>query len=492
LNKTGRTEMSQTFRSAGSEAGARFERPVGGGAAATSQKVPTIAVRPGKRVVAEPASPEAWQAKVRTKVRGIYQRYAPKEMAERYPVAEQAALVEKTVLELIFEPARFARMYKAFVHASADAEENYELLEAQGDKWWTAAMTDHFSRRFQDAGLTEAKLSNFISTFGAGANQTLISRNRLGFDEPGLIRVGTMINYRNVEVMAPIYEDVMEAWIGATYWIGEGIEVGLGHRIVLEIANSILGSFKVSITDDYRPYKNRLSDRFAQVKWNFIKPTFEVSLEAGYTRLYLPQEARDFLRREGLWNDLAARFPKLGSNLLVSVAGHVVGRHELEERIYREALAELDKMGLTEEWFERMNMRYFGFKKHAWFNPISIDYERALRTGGSYEGDWLFTFFRKAEVVPPPGRVVLEHVARSRSQGDVVIRTFEVTPKELEDASFQEGAIMAFLGHRSAAPAPPAQRPASPARAAPAQAPGAAGGARGIRVVRSYRGPGQP
>lgn len=149
---------------------------------------------------------------------------------------------------------------RAFTHSSADPDNNYELLEAYGDKTMDYCLTLYFRRAFGDENLDAQKLNYIKREYISGPFQAALTRN-LGLD--------AYIYYNpKIDLKRNIEEDVLEAFFGALNCLADDtLGPGMGFLYCNNLFTKIYNSANIDLTKIKKDDKTVLKELF-EAKYN--------------------------------------------------------------------------------------------------------------------------------------------------------------------------------------------------------------------------------
>ncbi len=178
--------------------------------------------------------------------------------------------VYSVLADIIKDPAHVAKMFDqnalinywepAFTHSSVSEDNNYELLEAYGDKTMDYCLTLYFRKAFGDEKLDPETLSFIKREFVSGPFQAALARD-LGLDQ--------YIYYNHeIELTKAIEEDVLEAFFGALNSLADDvIGFGTGFIYSFNLFTKLYNNANIDLTKVKKDNKTLLKELF-EAKYN--------------------------------------------------------------------------------------------------------------------------------------------------------------------------------------------------------------------------------
>jgi len=199
------------------------------------------------------------------------------------------ARLQDVYIQTLTNPENLKHYITAFTHSSIDRENNYEWYEMMGDAILNKCMVSYINHRFpflhnQDGVKVIARLKiNLVS-------KKMFSDISTKLQFPKFIRfVGYQVLMSRYNASSStgshdipkintrsLYEDVLEAFFGATEWLMDRhFEFGTGHVVCYRILQSIMDTIPISLCyEDLYDNITRLKETFDLLKpqlWGQIK-----------------------------------------------------------------------------------------------------------------------------------------------------------------------------------------------------------------------------
>lgn len=227
----------------------------------------------------------------------------------------------------------------AFTHITYDRnpQNNYEVIEHFGDAVMDLSFADYLSKKFP--GITVAQVNNLKVIYLSKKEQSRISF------QYGL----TKWVRSKVDVSIHVAEDILEAFFGALFLIGDKkLGPGSGFVISFNLLVNILKPINIQLTWAKIHPKTKLSEIYAKLQWGPLKdymtqykPDISSDSQTGYTiTIRLSEKAFHDLRELGL------SLPRSG--IIARGEGKFLDVLEFETVI--SALQLLESYGITWEW----------------------------------------------------------------------------------------------------------------------------------------------
>lgn len=125
----------------------------------------------------------------------------------------------------------------AVVHESCNAENNYEVLEAIGDRYAEASFINYIFENYPKA--TPSVINGFVNEYLATGYFSLFAKQ---LELPKWVMSSFTVDDN-------ISEDVLEAWFGAIYLTSESYRAGMGMRVINLFINAIYSSLNLMDND---------------------------------------------------------------------------------------------------------------------------------------------------------------------------------------------------------------------------------------------------
>lgn len=225
----------------------------------------------------------------------------------------------------------------SFTHISYDRNptNNYEVLERFGDRAMGLAFTDYITKKFP--GVNVAQVNNLDVIYMSKPTQGMLAR-QYGLTE--WVRT-------NVDVNIGVAEDLLEAFFGALFVIGDKkLGPGTGYVLCFNLLANILKPINIQLSEATIHPKTKLIEIFNKMKWGTLADVtqeIKANYEHGYRIIIrLPETAK---------KELLQFLPDM-PNILASVEGPLL--KPLRDVAYQKAIDTLSGKGITWEWADRI------------------------------------------------------------------------------------------------------------------------------------------
>lgn len=243
---------------------------------------------------------------------------------------------------------------KAFTHSTYNPVENYESLETLGDSILKAAFVDWLVENFPK--YSPKDISNMNSYYMSKPFQHKLARKE-GFEQYILI-IGINPSIHDLE-------DVFESFVGALYKVGnQFVGKGMGFIFATRYIGSIFDEIRKDGNLDERVLKGPPK---TQIK-EFIKDKLALKDENNPDNIAQPKEI-DYPNPNNTGRIVEIRFP---DNVIHEINKRAFGNRSVHKlhigkpigigygsskkvasfEAYRDALNNLDKLGLNSDWFQ--------------------------------------------------------------------------------------------------------------------------------------------
>lgn len=228
----------------------------------------------------------------------------------------------------------------AFTHSSWDAnlENNYEVLELEGDRVLGLLFISYLKKRFK--GINHGQMSFLSSKYLKKTFQSGIS-SKFGLDKLVRMRVNLSIHIR---------EDLMESFFGALYLAGESIQIGLGLFYSSEMVTYIFNQIEID-TENIKDDKTQVKEIFEKMAWKNQKEVSSQDENRIWTiTVYFTDEALQWFKE----NATSIPKPELGS-------GTSIQKVLASNQAYENTLDTIRSLGITPDVAEQVKInRIFG------------------------------------------------------------------------------------------------------------------------------------
>lgn len=227
----------------------------------------------------------------------------------------------------------------AFTGESYDAENNYERLEAFGDRVLETSFSDFLFTKYPDTNPND--LTNIKSEYMSKMFQAYISKS-MGFDK--WIRID-----EHAKVNINMQEDVFESFFGAFFRTIQNIsDRGVAYQYCYEFLKDIL--YDIDMVSRKKP-KTLLKEIFQKI---VVEPEIvnTTKLEKGFeTTIELSDSAMKYLVDREKLDESDSNILSYGRGKSESAASEIA---------YKNALLKLESIGVTYDWAtqERINKEF--------------------------------------------------------------------------------------------------------------------------------------
>lgn len=224
---------------------------------------------------------------------------------------------------------------EAFTNISVNPENNYERLEALGDRILESVFSEFVFTKYPNT--TPKELTLIKSSYMSKIFQSQISRI-MGLDKWVLIASRTNIN---------ISEDLFEAFFGALFrTIQNTMDRGIAYQYCYELLRLIVMDIEMIAQKDSKTYVKELFQKM-NVKPEEVN-SYPLPDKGFETKILLSREAQDFLIR--------CEMMKRNESVLIGIGkGNTV--KSSKHNAYKNAVAFLDGKEITMEWANREKIK---------------------------------------------------------------------------------------------------------------------------------------